>query len=163
MWKPSQNPKIEELTKSYRNRTFLLSDLDIVKLDGITKNCIWCLQKLAGRQYKWCSEQCSNYALAWARPQCEHGLHVLLARQDFLCAHCKFSYIPYINKSLQYLNHNHATIDPSTIKTQISWLLMKILKNNVPKIHRPEVDHIVPISKGGTAIGLENHQIICYY
>ena len=25
-----------------------------------------------------------------------------------------------------------------------------------------EVDHIIPISKGGTALGSENHQLICY-
>jgi 5-methylcytosine-specific restriction endonuclease McrA len=27
---------------------------------------------------------------------------------------------------------------------------------------KPEIDHIHPISKGGAALGLDNHQAICY-
>jgi 5-methylcytosine-specific restriction endonuclease McrA len=39
---------------------------------------------------------------------------------------------------------------------------MKRLKENVDPKLKPEVDHVIPIFKGGQALGLDNHQAICY-
>lgn len=52
--------------------------------------------------------------------------------------------------------------DGSVFGTSIDWGLMKRLKNKVAAERLPEVDHIVPISKGGQALGHDNHQAICY-
>lgn len=161
MYKPSNNPKIVDLVKSYRDRRINLSDLEAIIVDG-KKCCAWCSTPLTGRKYKWCSEACSNYAFAWANPQKEYGLHILLARQDFKCNSCQYDYMPCIQACLQRLNRHHTTINPDKIKEEISGLLMKWLKLTVLPQYKPEVDHIQAISKGGQAIGLENHQAICF-
>jgi hypothetical protein len=161
MYQESTNPVIQQLTKSYRKRQFPLGDLRPIKVDGF-KVCIWYLTTLQGKLRKWCSSKCSDQAMAWGYPQSEHGLHVLLARQYFACAGCNFSYMPYIEKAAVYLNRNHPTVDLSKLYTEISFILMKCFKQRVSRENAPEVDHVVPISKGGIAIGLENKQILCY-
>jgi len=40
-------------------------------------------------------------------------------------------------------------------------LVMRRFRREIPKDIRPEVDHILAIVLGGTALGLENHQILC--
>lgn len=162
MFKPSVNPTIEELTKSHRERQYPLGYLKSIKLADGTKQCIWCLTTLSGQKRKWCSENCSNMAMAWGYPQSEFGLHVLLARQDFKCNACAYSYMPEIEKAVMYLNRNHKTIDPSKLYTDIRPILMKILKQRVPRDRTPEVDHVIPISKGGPSLGLDNHNCLCY-
>jgi hypothetical protein len=161
MWKPSNNPQIEELTKSCKKRAYRLSDLKTVKLDGVHKNCVWCLKLLDGNKRKWCSEDCVNYALAWARPQCEEALHVLLVKQEFHCLLCHYDYWPYVEKALQHLNRNRTRVKPSLVKTKISRLLMRNFRQVLPREFRAEVDHILAISLGGTALGLENHRVLC--
>lgn len=52
-------------------------------------------------------------------------------------------------------------------KTKFNWYVVKRLKsvlasNKETHPLRPEVDHIIPIHKGGISLGLENHQAICY-
>jgi len=161
VFKPSNNPKIDELTKSYTERRINLSNLNPITLeDG--KGCAWCTKKLTGRQLKWCSGECSAFAWAWANPQKEGGLHILLVRQDFKCNSCQFDYMPYIEDSLKYLNKSHKTVDPAKIREKISERLMKILKYKVPSDRLPEVDHIVPIYKGGAALDLDNLNCLCY-
>ena len=41
------------------------------------------------------------------------------------------------------------------------WVTRK-LKEIISKDLKPEVDHIIPIFKGGESLGLDNHQVICY-
>jgi hypothetical protein len=161
MYKPPKNPQIEELTKSCKKRAYRLSDFKIIRLDGKNKNCVWCLGILDGNKRKWCSEECVTSALAWARPQCEEGLHVLLVRQDFKCLLCDLSYWPYIEKALAYLNRYRKTIDPASVRTKISRLLMRVFREQLPRSIRAEVDHILAITLGGTSLGLENHRVLC--
>lgn len=161
MLKKSENPQITELTLAHRGRRLNLSEIAVPISDG-KKGCCWCCKPLVGRQLKWCSGECSSYAWAWANPQKEGGLHVLLARQDFKCLTCQFDYMPYVTDTLKYLNHKRQTVDPASIGDKICERLMKILKYKVPSDRLPEVDHIVPVAKGGQALGFENHQCICY-
>lgn len=161
MWFSSKNPKIEELTKSHRDRRINLSHLDPVLLDGI-KCCRWCTTPLKGRKYAWCSTDCQTMAWTWANPQKEGGLHILLARQNFKCNVCQFDYMPYVQDTILYMNHKKKVINPETIKEKINVRLMKILKYKTPSDRLPEVDHVVPIYKGGQSLGLENHQGICF-
>ena len=52
MYKKPNNPRIELLTKSYKDRAFNLSSIKL--LDGLVKCCVWCLQPLKGMQRRWC-------------------------------------------------------------------------------------------------------------
>jgi hypothetical protein len=160
MYRLSTNPQIIALTTSHKGRRINLSDLSPAVVDGC-KACVWCLKLLKGRQLKWCSTECTSMANSWANPQKEGGLHILLVRQDFKCATCTFDYMPFVLDTLKYLNKNHCTVSPDSIRDKISERLAKILKYKVPTEKGLEVDHILPISKGGQGIGFENHQILC--
>lgn len=163
--KKSENPAVEKITQTHTKRVYHLSSLKLP--EGLKKKCVWCLGELVGLQRRWCSDaECVNSALAWANPQKEYGLGVLLLRQNFKCKHCDFDYgaivesmytgpkIPYGLKECK-----------DTWRTTFSYWLVSKLKEymhaNLPE-RKPEVDHIVPIYKGGLSLSVDNLQCICY-
>ena len=160
MYSKSLNPNLEELTKTWKNRYYRLSDLKPIKLDGTHKNCIWCLKQLSGNRHKWCSNECVLNALAWARPQSAYGLNMLLEKQNFSCAECGISYLNYFNLALSKVSGYSRYIHPRMESKKIDILIRKF-RRMIPRDIRPEIDHIVPVSLNGTVIGLENHQILC--
>lgn len=143
MYKPSLNPKVEELTKSHRDRSINLELLRAIKTEDGKKMCAWCAQgQLHHGNQKYCTDNCRDSATAWAYPQKEEALYFLLQRQGWKCNLC-----------------SHAYPEPTTPS---KWYTMKRLKRASLPERKPEVDHIVPVYKGGTSIGLDNHQAICY-
>jgi hypothetical protein len=162
MFKKPGNPQIEELTKSCRERSIHLGSLRSIKVETEEKlfKCCWCAeQTFTSRQRKYCSQKCSDSAMAWAYPQKEHGLNALLARQEYKCNMCQFDYMPFVNQVSDYMRKKNLKVPD--LKEEFSWYMIKLLKGKVPKERRIEVDHIVPISKGGQSLGLDNHQAIC--
>lgn len=161
MLKTPKNPKIEELTKSCTERSYHLGDIRPISVtvdSKLTRYCGWCAEvKLKHGNQKWCSQECIDSAMAWAYPQKEHGLNVLLVRQGWKCNICNYDWMPYVHKVVQRL----PPYDKRDLG-QFNWIIVKRLKNAVPKDRKPEVDHVTPIYKGGQSLGLENHQAICY-
>lgn len=160
MFKKSGNPKVEELTKSHKERSFNLSDLSAIKLDG-KRFCAWCgIGQLHHGNAKYCATECSRSAMAWAYPQKEESLAALLIKQDYKCNICKFDYVPFMDAIAEKnKSYNRLEVD---WRNEYIWYFYKRLKEQVPKASRPEVDHIAPIYKGGSPLGMENHQVICY-
>jgi hypothetical protein len=168
-FKPSRNPKVEELTKSVKERSYMLDAIRPIKLEELNskgkprKLCAWCCEgDLDGRQ-KYCGKNCAESAEAHFYPQKEQGLKFLLERQDWKCAICQFDYLPVLQEitkkdRVSYTDGSILPLSPETL----SWYTFKRLKRKVDKANRPEVDHIVPIYKGGESLGLENHQAICF-
>lgn len=162
MFKKSGNPIVEELTKSHRERRVNLSDLSVIKVDGLRK-CVWCAEiTLRHGNQKYCSPACSSYAMAWANPQKEEGLFYLLVKQDFKCNVCQYDWAPLAQKIKNDTNRYIGTTADVPFKDKCDWSMMKRIKSKSPEGTQPEVDHIVAISKGGTALGLDNHQALCY-
>lgn len=157
MFKPSVNPEIASLTKTHRGRRLNLSDLVTPLLEG-QKLCIWCLTPLTGRKLKWCSEACSTSAFAWANPQSDYGLAHLLARQNYACAGCNMDW-NLLADSLKGTRGIPMFLDHLS---RFSLRLIKAVKRYSPKGTKPEVDHIIPVSKGGQCLGFDNLQGICY-
>lgn len=168
MWKPSKNPKVEEITKSCKNRSTNLDRLKAIKIElpnHLTeRRCAWCAEGvLTHGNQKYCSNDCSTSAMAWAYPQKEDALKFLLVRQNWKCNICQFDYRPDMVSILQ---KDRFLIEPKIVTDEdlqgAFWYYMKRLKSRVNKAYKPEVDHIVPVYKGGTTLGLDNHQAICY-
>lgn len=168
MWKPTKNPIILELTKSIKDRSYNLSNLKTIKLPELTdkgknkKLCAWCAETEIFRNTKYCSSDCSESAMAWAYPQKEDSLRFLLSRQDWKCLTCNYDYSGHLSEIVDRNNarthsYSHVTKDYS----KLSWFFFKRLKDKVPDERRPEVDHVIPIYKGGQSLGFENHQILC--
>lgn len=163
MFKPCLNPKIAELSKSEKGRRMNLSDLEGITVDG-RKHCIWCLEPLKGRQYRWCSSDCSNSAFAWANPQQEHGLMILLVRQDWKCNICALSWKGAAMEIHMHMYRKYEMFSSGApvFGEKFDHRLVKRLKLRCSKDQKPEVDHIQPIYKGGQSLGFDNHQAICY-
>jgi 5-methylcytosine-specific restriction endonuclease McrA len=163
MRKKAGNPEIEELSKSWTKRSINLTAIGPVKVqDGvkILKKCAWCAEGSISGNRKYCTSLCSASAEAWAYPQKEANLWLLLVEQDWKCKLCDYDYSEEWKKALaSYFGSEGALkVSPETYL----WYIVKRLKTRLPKERRLEVDHIVPVFKGGQTIGHENHQAICY-
>lgn len=165
--KTSGNPKILELTKSYRERSYSLSCLSAIKFEG-KRLCVWCAKgELWHGSQKYCSDACSFSAMAWAYPQKEESLSILLIKQDFKCAICAFDYTVAIEewKKIEKKPYGLVEILKGDYKIKFSFTLAKRLKQHFhrhdPK-HRLEVDHIHPIYRGGSPLDRKNLQILCF-
>lgn len=166
MFKPSGNPKVKELTETFFERSYQLSRLKVIKtlelnIHGNPKRfCAWCaIGILHHGNQKYCCQECLNSAMAWCYPQKEDGLRYLLIRQNFKCSGCQYDYLPILKDILEKDRHYHLKdFNPDII----AFYYFKRLKDKTPKEFRPEVDHIIPVYKGGTTLGIDNHQCLCY-
>lgn len=162
--KKCENPLIPELTKTYKKRIFNLSSIKLP--EGLKKQCVWCLGHLKGQQRRWCSNDCVEAAQAWGNPQKEWGLGMLLIKQNFKCNICAFDYGAIIEEMYRQPKIPYGISGvKDTWRIGFSYWLIRKLKSymrlNYPQ-HRPEVDHIVPIYKGGLSLDIDNLQCACY-
>lgn len=97
-------------------------------------------------------------AFSWANPQNEYGLNILLARQNWKCNACQYDYGPLVS---QLLTNGRVYNKPADHNIQMCPSLALRIKQHSPEGTKPEVDHIIPISKGGQSIGFDNLQTIC--
>jgi hypothetical protein len=158
MLKLPLNPIAIELIKSCTDRSTALDKITpLVTLEGV-KLCAWChLEKARGPKY--CGEDCRISARAHFYPQKEESLNFLLMRQNFQCAHCQYDWKPLIE---QLLVNGRVYDKPNDYKVQFSYWLMRRIKSKSPKLQKPEVDHRIPIYKGGSPLGLDNVDCLCY-
>lgn len=166
MFKKSGNPKVEELTKSIKLRSYNLSCLRPLKLEELNSKgklrrfCAWCaVEEIFHGNQKYCSNDCSNSAMAWAYPQKEDALRYLLLRQDWKCFNCQYDYRFILDAMIAKDKGRYGGVWEIE---QLPWHYFKRLKSLAPSERKPEVDHVIPISKGGDSLGLDNHQAICY-
>lgn len=162
MFKPSKNPKVEEFTKSWTARHIPVQNLNCIKREDGTKGCIWCGEALASNHHaaRYCKDDnCRISAYAWSYPQKEEGIFFLMVRQDWSCNICKHDWKPFIETHIINKFYGTKNLD---YKNKYSMYLITRLKENIDPKLKPEVDHVVPIFKGGTSLGLDNHQCICY-
>ncbi len=167
IFKPSKNPEVIELTKSIKDRSINLDRLRPLQLEELNEKgkskrfCAWCYEtELFRGNQKYCSNACSTSAMAWAYPQKEDSLRFLLYRQDFKCAHCQYDYRIIMEEIIAKDCKKYGAVEPEFSK--LPWHYFKRLKNNCSKDRKPEVDHVLAISKGGNSLGLDNHQVLCY-
>lgn len=161
MFKPSKNPKVEELTKSCKLRSYPISNLPwIIAPDG-SRRCFWCGDPLKTKHHaqRYCKDKnCSFSAWTWANPQKENALFVLLSRQDWKCVLCQYDWKTFLKTDV--INKRNDVFSERDF-TEFNYYFMRRLKSRIEQRLRPEVDHIIPIYKGGQALGLDNHQAIC--
>ena len=162
------NPKVLELTKSVRERSYNLSCIQPIKLEELDlkgKNkrlCAWCaITEVFHGNRKYCSTNCSNSAMAWAYPQKEDSLRFLLIRQDWKCADCQFDYRLVMNEIVER-EYKRCPETPRVPLEDLAWYYFKRLKRKTEYGRKPEIDHIIPIYKNGESLGIDNHQILCY-
>lgn len=131
MFKPSNNPKVLELTKSITERSCGLDQIKPLILEELN---------IKGRNKKLC---------AWC------------FKEEIFHHNCKYNYKPEIELMMEK-EYSKYPNTPRIPLDKLDWWYLKRLKSRVPKDRKPEVDHILAISKGGQSLGLDNHQVLCY-
>ena len=157
--KPPINPKAIDLIKSSDVRSKSLNIIEPLILEGV-KLCAWC-HSVRTKGPKYCGKNCAKSARAHFYPQKEEALNFLLARQEFKCAGCQYDWNPLVK---QVLINGYVYDKPDDYLTEFSYWLMRRIKDKSSPERKPEIDHIVPIYKGGNplSIGLENVWCLCY-
>lgn len=136
------------------SRTYNLSNLK--SKDG---KCAWCQEgKLPTKRHKYCSTACSNSAFYYCNPQHPSAKgYVFVELQDGACKACGIS-------------HEELVISKVKARLALKERLSKTYGDNVKVSyytivnntgHIIQVDHKVPIFKGGASVGLDNIQVIC--
>lgn len=163
-YKKSPNPKVEELTKSIKARRVNLSNLKPLKLEDGKRLCVWCYTNKLGNHpnQKYCSKECSNQAMAWANPQQDEGVGYLLLRQNYQCNICKHDWKPFIQDHVIGKHYGTKGVEAQSWQERYVYAVIRSFKHKIDVNLRPEVDHIIPISKGGQSLGFENHQVCCF-
>jgi hypothetical protein len=162
VFKPTKYSRILEKTQTFKERALKLSRYSLVPEEDGRRLCMWCGEsELKGSKLKkYCSPECSEAMFCWAQPQKGNGLHCLMVRQKWECQLCHFDYKPIRDRVIDYFSRKNWLV-PSFGKDS-SERFMKVFKGACLPDQKPEVDHIVPIYKGGQSLGLDNHQAICY-
>lgn len=128
------------------------------------KLCVWCLKnRLTGRQQKYCGFDCKMSCFIYANPQDDYAkAWVLINKQNCACAACGLSYedliIKGVNRMIKRVEEWRINAKKYGWKEILEIQYGAIVDNTG---HIIQVDHIIPIFKGGAAIGLQNIQVIC--
>jgi 5-methylcytosine-specific restriction endonuclease McrA len=127
-----KNPRVFELVK---NNTRRYLALDTIK--GEKGCCKWCMDKLDNTRKKYCSNNCKESAWAFFYPQ-KYSHKYLMKRQSDCCLGCGYN---FNDKTKKFIRRFYGDTCEYT--------------------DYGDVDHIIPIHKGGEILGIENVQLLC--
>lgn len=138
------------------SRTCRLADIPNCEVKG-GRLCMWCRKGdiLNHHARRYCSDHCKISANMWTNPQsCQSKAYVMIERQACACALCGLSYEDQI---LRYIERKEEAVD--------SWSDGKAYLHgtgyHLSGMHEIDIDHIIPIHKGGIGLGLTNIQAVC--
>lgn len=124
--------------------------------------CAWCEAALVKRRSgKYCSTDCNQSALFNCYPQhASSKLFILIELQGCKCAGCGDSYRILIQRRVHKLwEQQRKYVKTWLKKDHVGPITYWQIGNNTGELWH--VDHIVPIYKGGSGIGLKNVQVLC--
>jgi len=121
--------------------------------------CAWCNSALIGNGLKkYCDEDCRRSAYMYIHPQdVSLKVWILIKRQACACAICREDFEDRI-ADLINRRASHA-MRHTGIVAQFSSLKYFEIGHSTGDIW--EVDHVLPIHKGGDGIGFDNVQVVC--
>lgn len=150
---------LEAIERDPRARRFNLSSLPPLKV------CHWCnaMPKERGRQ-KYCSSECARAAWVFCNPQCpESKMYVFVQLQDCVCVGCGECF----DEQVRELVEKHWSVierrrkDPGMAKYVEGVQSISLATLGDGTGHLWQVDHIIPIFRGGRGVCIENIQVLC--
>jgi len=138
---------LEAIEKKPKVRSFPLSDLPVLR-----GRCCWCnVSAVAPGRRRYCSEECVDAAVLFCHPQSPAAkMYVLLQLQDCTCVGCG----EIFDEKIRELIERRAPARNPEEKLSLGWL-------GYGTGDLWEVDHIIPIFRGGRGVCIENIQVLC--
>lgn len=138
-----------------KQRTLKMDHLQ--QVDG---QCAWCnIIPLYSRRKKYCGVNCRNSALFYCYPQTPSAkMWVFIHKQNCSCTLCGECFEDKIAKKIFDLRKRWDK-DAEFYKWKAGPITYHSLGDNTGDVW--QVDHIIPLHKGGDGIGLENIQVVC--
>lgn len=139
--------KLERWAKS---RTANLSTLEVE-----AGRCAWCnFEPIGKRRRRYCSMACIDSAMFYCAPQKPAAkMWIFVTKQSAACAFCGLDYSDDIARMIYEKRSRRRYSNPVS---PLSWFFLGDCTGD-----RWEVDHVIPLFKGGRGIGFENIQVIC--
>lgn len=158
---PPGNPFFLELQKVTKKRLKSKDSLKPIIHEG-KRYCAWCcINELPDRRMKYCSDGCLNSSDANMYPQI-YSYQFLLKKQQCKCNHCGYDFRPYYAQTLNsYLGKHRQSYERGPYVALWYTFTKRAQMFAAADFRGMQIDHIVPIFKGGYAIGLDNLQILC--
>lgn len=152
---------LEAIERKPSVRSFPLSDLPILK-----GKCCWCnALDIQPPKRRYCSDACVEAAVLFCHPQSPRTkMYILLQLQDCTCVGCG-----------EIFDEQIRTIIEATLERRVRWKKLFPKESFAPGLEAPitlnsigqntghlwQVDHIIPIFRGGRGVCIENLQVLC--
>jgi len=150
-----------EMARSILDKHIHQRHLNLSELEVYNNTCAWCNEnRIKPPKKKYCSEVCIESALVYCQPQSPKTKALLFIHwQQCACAMCGTSYEDEI---IQIIKEKYEHVLYWKRRGYYNWtdlVTFHMIGDNTG--HLWQVDHKVPIFKGGEGIGLRNLQILC--
>jgi 5-methylcytosine-specific restriction endonuclease McrA len=141
------------LTK--RTLSFLLQGVDkLPRGPNGRRLCRWCGTEVPADRRCWCSQQCVDAYLVLTQPS--RARQLVEARDHGICALCGLD-CPALVREMEALLPDISSVSKLMGRHRISvsrWMTRR-------RSHLWDMDHIVPVSRGGGCCGLDNLRTLC--
>jgi len=139
-----------------RQRTLTMTYLRVI--DG---QCAWCNKvPLLSKRKKYCDSDCKNSAFFYCYPQSPSSkMWVFINRQNCACPLCGECFDDELAAKILLTRKRW----DEGVKNGYKWMAGKVSYHSIGDNtgDQWQVDHIIPLHRGGDGIGLNNIQVVC--
>jgi len=139
-----------------------LGDIPPYYFDG-QKFCKWCQSGdvITNPSRLYCSDQCKLSANMWCYPQgCSAKAYIMIEHQCCACALCGISYEDQILRYIDRIEERGPVTHHGKIFSDGKARLHG-LGYHLSGSQQIDIDHVIPLHKGGMGLGLGNVQAVC--
>lgn len=153
-------PRARALIEKFRHRR----SVALAWLEVEDNKCCWCnVNDIKPPKRRYCSENCVSSGWFYANPQVPKcKMWIFINRQKCMCIGCGQDYQEEITKRINIVRDRYDKFKKTYPEDSDYWsepVTYHSVGDNTGHIW--QVDHIVPLFKGGHGLDLDNIQVLC--